>query len=142
MELPTAPAGLAGRRRRRAGALQAGVLAAALAVGPGCGLGSEPGSSSGGGAGILSEEQMAVFSSLPPIESEERSPAEATAAFMAFDANGDGALEADELSSQMQSLIARADADADGMASEPEILALLTREAAETAEIADSAETP
>ena len=61
---------------------------------------------------------------------------------MEFDANADGMLEADELSSHLQSLLARADADGDGMASEEEILALITRETAEAAEAADTDDTP
>ena len=118
-----------------------GLLAAALAAAPGCGSAPESGSPPGGGIGGLSEEDLELFRSMESIAGEERSPAEATAVFMEFDANADGMLEPDELSSQMQSLIARADADADGMASEEEILALITREAAETAAIAEADET-
>ena len=119
-----------------------GLLAAALAAGPGCGSMPESESSSESGFAGLSEEGLAIFSNMEPIGGEERSPAEATAVFMAFDANADGLLEPAELSSQMQSLIARADADGDGMASEEEILALITREAAEFAATAEADETP
>ena len=58
-----------------------------------------------------------------------RTPQEATAAFMAMDADGDGALASAELGSQFQSLLARADANRDGAASEAEILALMAVEA-------------
>ena len=134
------PAGSALWTRRRwcAGSVSVGLLAAVLAAAPGCGSAPE----SGGGFGGMSEGDLAIFRNMEPIGGEERSPAEATAVFMEFDANADGMLEPAELSSQMQSLIARADADGDGMASEEEILALLTREAAETAEIAETDETP
>ena len=118
-----------------------GLLAAALAVAPGCGSMPESESSSESGFAGLSEDELAIFTSMESIAGEERSPAEATAAFMEFDANADGVLEPDELSSQMQSLIARADVDGDGMASEEEILALITRETAESAEAAEADET-
>ena len=119
-----------------------GLLAAVLAAGPGCGSTPESESSSESGFAGLSEEDLALFRSMDSIAGEERSPAEATAVFMEFDVNADGLLEPAELSSQMQSLIARADADGDGMASEEEILALITRETAESAEIAEADETP
>jgi hypothetical protein len=46
------------------------------------------------------------------------------------------------LSSNLQSLINRADTDGDGAASAEEILALLTREADESAQARESAENP
>ena len=119
-----------------------GLLAAALAAAPGCGSTPESESSAESGFAGLSEEELAIFTSMESIAGEERSPAEATAVFMEFDANADGLLEPAELSSQMQSLIARADADGDGMASEEEILALITRETAESAEAAEADDTP
>ena len=119
-----------------------GLLAAALAAAPGCGSAPEPGAASESGFAGLSEAGLAILRNMEPIGGEERSPAEATAVFMAFDADADGLLEPDELPSQLQSLIARADADADGMAGEQEILALLTREAAEFAATAEADETP
>ena len=64
-----------------------------------------------------------------PIGGPARTPPEATAAFMTFDADEDGVLDAAELPSQFLSLLARADADGDGAAGEAEILALLTAEA-------------
>ena len=64
-----------------------------------------------------------------PIGGPARTPPEATAAFMRFDADADGLLERTELASQFVSLLTRADADGDGAASEAEILALLTTEA-------------
>ena len=64
-----------------------------------------------------------------PIGGPARTPPEATAAFMTFDADEDGLLERTELASQFRSLLTRADADGDGAASEAEILALLTVEA-------------
>ncbi len=64
-----------------------------------------------------------------PIGGPARTPPEATAAFMTFDADEDGVLDAAELPSQLLSLLARADADGDGAASEAEVLALLTVEA-------------
>ena len=97
-------------------------------------------SSSESGVAGLSEEELAISRGIESIAGVERSPAEATAVFMEFDANSDGMLEADELSSHLQSLLARADADGDGMASEEEILALITRETAEAAEVAEAAE--
>ena len=66
----------------------------------------------------------------PPIGGPARTPPEATAAFLAFDGNGDGALEGSELPSQFRSLLSRADADGNGAASAAEILALMTAEAA------------
>ena len=66
----------------------------------------------------------------PPIGGPARTPAEATAAFLAFDADVDGALAGAELPSQFVSLVSRADADGDGAATEAEILALMTAEAA------------
>lgn len=117
-----------------------GLLAAVLAVGPGCGSPPESESSSESGVAGLSEEALVISRGIESIAGVERSPAEATAVFMEFDANADGLLEPDELSSQMQSLIVRADADGDGMASEEEILALITRETAEAAEVAEAAE--
>lgn len=66
----------------------------------------------------------------PPIGGPARTPSEATAAFLAFDANGDGALGGAELPSQFVSLLSRADADGDGAATAAEILALMTAEAA------------
>ena len=123
-------------------AVSVGLLAAALAGGPGCGSMPECESSSESGVAGLSEEELAISRGIESIAGVERSPAEATAVFMAFDANADGLLEPAELSSQMQSLIARADADGDGMASEEEILALITREAAEFAATAEADETP
>ena len=67
----------------------------------------------------------------PPIGGPARTPPEATAAFLAFDADGDGALGGAELPSQFRSLVSRADADGDGSATAAEILALMTAEAAE-----------
>ncbi len=67
-----------------------------------------------------------------PIGGPARTPPEATAAFMALDADGDGALEGAELPSQFRSLVSRADADGNGAASEAEILALMTAEAGGT----------
>jgi len=64
-----------------------------------------------------------------PIGGPARTPPEATAAFMTFDADEDGVLDTAELPSQFLSLLARADADGDGAVSEAEILALLTAEA-------------
>ena len=64
-----------------------------------------------------------------PIGGPARTPREATAAFMTFDADEDGMLDSGELPSQFLSLLARADADGDGAAGEAEILALLTAEA-------------
>lgn len=64
-----------------------------------------------------------------PIGGPARTPPEATAAFMTFDADEDGVLDTAELPSQFLSLLARADADGDGAAGEAEILALLTAEA-------------
>ena len=64
-----------------------------------------------------------------PIGGPARTPPEATAAFMTFDADEDGLLERTELASQFRSLLTRADSDGDGAASEAEILALLTVEA-------------
>ena len=122
--------------------VSAGLLAVALAAGSGCGSAPESESSAESGFAGLSEDELAIFTSMESIAGEERSPAEATAVFMEFDANADGLLEPDELSSQMQSLIARADADGDGMASGEEILALITRETAESAEVAEADETP
>ena len=119
--------------------MSVGLLAAALAAGTGCGSPPESGSSSESGVAGLSEDELAISRGIESIAGVERSPAEATAVFMEFDANADGMLEADELSSHLQSLIARADADGDGMASEEEILALITRE---TAEAADTDDTP
>ena len=66
----------------------------------------------------------------PPIGGPARTPAEATAAFLAFDADGDGALSGAELPSQFVSLVSRADADGDGAATAAEVLALMTAEAA------------
>ena len=63
------------------------------------------------------------------IAGPARNPQEATAAFMAMDADGDGALAGAELGSQFRSLLARADANGDGAASEAEILALMAAEA-------------
>ncbi len=65
-----------------------------------------------------------------PIGGPARAPAEATAAFMAFDGDGNGTLEGAELPSTFRSLVTRADADGDEAATEAEILALLTSEAA------------
>ena len=65
-----------------------------------------------------------------PIGGPARSPAEATAAFMAFDGDGDGALDGAELPAPFRSLATRADADGDEVATEAEILALMTAEAA------------
>lgn len=76
----------------------------------------EVGGSQGGGGG-------------DPIGGPTRSPAEATEAFLAFDANGDGALDRTEAPSQHQSLVTRADANRDGAASREEILALIEAEA-------------
>ena len=76
----------------------------------------EGGGSQGGGGG-------------DPIGGPTRSPAEATEAFLAFDANGDGALDRTEAPSQHQSLVTRADANRDGAASREEILALIEAEA-------------
>ena len=64
-----------------------------------------------------------------PIGGPARTPPEATAAFLAFDADADGLLERTELTSQFLSLLTRADGDGDGAASRAEILALLTAEA-------------
>ncbi len=64
-----------------------------------------------------------------PIGGPARTPPEATAAFMTFDADENGVLDSAELPSQFLSLLARADAGGDGAASEAEILALLTVEA-------------
>ena len=64
-----------------------------------------------------------------PIGGPARTPPEATAAFMTFDADEDGELDSAELPSQFLSLLVRADADGDGAASETEVLALLTAEA-------------
>ena len=69
-----------------------------------------------------------------PIGGPARTPAEATAAFMAFDADADGVLRGGELPAPFVSLLARADADGDGAASEAEILALMTAEAEPPAE--------
>ena len=69
-----------------------------------------------------------------PIGGPARTPPEATAAFMRFDADEDGLLERTELTSQFLSLLTRADEDGDGAASEAEILALLTVEAEPPAE--------
>ena len=66
----------------------------------------------------------------PPIGGPARTPSEATAAFLTFDADGDGALGGAELPSQFASLLSRADADGDGAATAAEILALMTAEAA------------
>ncbi len=66
----------------------------------------------------------------PPIGGPARTPSEATAAFLAFDTDGDGALDGAELPSQLTSLLSRADADGDGAATAAEILALMTAEAA------------
>lgn len=65
-----------------------------------------------------------------PIGGPARTPADATAAFMRLDADEDGALDRTELPSQFLSLLSRADAGGDGAASEAEILALMTAEAA------------
>ena len=81
------------------------------------------------GDGRLSEGELRSPRRGGPIGGAARTPPEATAAFMAMDADGDGALAGAELSSQFQSLLARADADGDGAASEAEILALMTAEA-------------
>ena len=140
MALPRASAGPTAWRRC-AGAARVGLLVAALAAGPGCGSAPESAPSSDSPFG-LSGDETAMFRSGEPIGGPERSPAEATAVFMDFDANDDGLLDATELPSQLQSLIARADADGDGMASEEEILALITRETAESAEAAEADETP
>lgn len=64
-----------------------------------------------------------------PIGGPARTPPEATAAFMRFDADGDGVLESAELPSRFRSLLTRADADGDTAASEAEVLALMTAEA-------------
>ena len=64
-----------------------------------------------------------------PIGGPGRTPAEATAAFMAFDGDGNGVLDGAELPSSFRSLLTRADADGDGNAAEAEILALMTAEA-------------
>ena len=65
-----------------------------------------------------------------PIGGPARTPADATAAFMRLDADEDGSLDRTELPSQFLSLLSRADAGGDGTASEAEILALMTAEAA------------
>ena len=65
-----------------------------------------------------------------PIGGPRRTPQEAAAAFMTLDADEDGRLGSEELPSQFRSLLTRADADGNGAASEAEILALLTAEAA------------
>ena len=111
----------------RAGLRPGVLLAALLAVTAGCG--SEPESPRSAEEFVADIAGDDTFGSTGPIGGPARSAADATAAFMAFDANGDGALDETELSSNLQSLIARADADGDGAATEAEILALLTREA-------------
>ena len=80
------------------------------------------------GDGQLSEDELRPRGG-GPIGGPARTPPEATAAFMAFDADADGLLERTELTSQFLSLLTRADGDGDGAASEAEILALLTAEA-------------
>ena len=111
----------------RAGLRPGVLLAALLAAAAGCGSEPESPRSAEEFIGGLAGESM--LQNAEPIGGPARSAADATAAFMAFDANGDGALDETELSSNLQSLIARADADGDGAATEAEILALLTREA-------------
>ena len=64
-----------------------------------------------------------------PIGGPARTPQDATAAFMRFDADADGVLQRTELPSQFRSLLTRADTDGDGAASQAEILALMTAEA-------------
>ena len=81
------------------------------------------------GDGRLSPPELRPPRRGGPIGGPARTPPEATAAFMTMDADENGALEAAELSPPFQSLLARADADGDGAASEAEILALLTAEA-------------
>lgn len=115
------------------------LLAALLAVAAGCGSEPESPRSAEEFIGGIAGESM--LQNAEPIGGPARSAADATAAFMAFDANGDGALDETELSSNLQSLIARADADADGAATEAEILALLTREADALAQARESRET-
>ena len=80
------------------------------------------------GDGQLSEDELRPRRG-GPIGGAARTPPEATAAFMRFDADEDGLLERSELTSQFLSLLTRADGDGDGAASEAEILALLTVEA-------------
>ena len=126
--------------RRRARGIPVGLLAALLAVGPGCG--SEPESARSAEEFLGELSGGPDFRNMDPIGGPSRSATDATAAFMAYDANGDGALDETELSSNLQSLIARADTDADGTASEEEILALLTREEDESAEARETAENP
>ncbi len=78
-----------------------------------------------------------------PIGGPARTPAEAAAAFMTFDGDGNGALEAAELPSQFRSLLVRADADGDEVATAAEVLALMTSEAAGPPDReADEAEAP
>ena len=126
--------------RRRARGVPGALLAALLAAGPACGSAPESPRSAEEFIGDLDGGSM--LQSMEPIGGPARSAADATAAFMAYDANGDGALDETELSSNLQSLIARADADGDGMAGEEEILALLTREAEASAQARESAGTP
>ena len=122
---------------RRTVGVPAGLLALLLAVGPGCG--AEPDSASSAEEFIGTLSGASPLQDMEPIGGPARTPANATAAFMEFDVNGDGALDESELSSNLQSLINRADADGDGAATEAEILALLTREADESAQARDSA---
>ena len=124
----------------RAGLRPGVLLAALLAVAAGCG--SDPESPQSAEDFISSLPSEAGSRSMEPIGGPARSAADATAAFMAFDANGDGALDETELSSNLQSLIARADADGDGAATEAEILALLTREAEALAQAREAADNP
>ena len=79
------------------------------------------------GDGRLSADELRPGNA--PIGGPARPPADATAAFMAFDGDGNDALEAAELPSPFRSLVARADADGDAVATEAEILALMTAEA-------------
>ena len=81
----------------------------------------------GDGDGRLSVDELRPGGG--PIGGPGRTPAEATAAFMAFDADGNGALDGGELPSAFRSLVTRADGDGDEAATEAEILALMTSEA-------------
>ena len=123
----------------RAGLRPGVLLAALLAVAAGCG--SEPESPRSAEEFVADIAADDTLRSTDTIGGPARSAADATAAFMAFDANGDGALDETELSSNLQSLIARADADGDGAAAEAEILALLTREADALAQTREARET-
>lgn len=125
----------------------AGVLVALLAFGPGCGAGEapapEPEPAPGQApaprqaptSGVASLDSGAVgaavdaFVGMDAIGPPARSPADAAAAFMEYDADGDGLLEEAELPSSLQSVVVRADADGDQAATAEEILALLTAEA-------------